>query len=244
MVFPANSDEDFDVADLPVWMRQFWSYRQGRTPKDIARYVNSTIVDGILKPRIFGRGEELDKAEARFGEFLVEHRYAPNVLLITGNARIGRRSFARDLLSRLFPQFLSLRIGPVILLNERGEITDLYRRLRDHIDARRSLEELTKSHEEFSRLTDDAKIAEVRASLQHFANLDEAIFVVSAGGLFSDEQTFITWVDDLISQLASYPRIRLILISNRRATDEDLHRHPNLFQWPLSELDPENETVG
>src|SRR5271163_905376 len=68
IVFPAASDGDFDVADLPSWMRQFWSYRHGRTPKDIGRYINSTIIDGILKPKIFGRGDDLDRAEARFGE--------------------------------------------------------------------------------------------------------------------------------------------------------------------------------
>ena len=116
---------------------------------------------------------------------MVEQQYAPNIFLITGHARIGRRSFARDLLSRLFPQFPSLRVGPVILLNERGEIGDLYRRLRDHIEPHRSLEELARSREAFSSLTEQAKIAEARASLQHFANLDEAIFVVSAGGFFS-----------------------------------------------------------
>lgn len=234
LVFPADKTVDF--SDLPVWMRDYWFDKKGRSPRDVARYINSEILLKLMRPQIFGRGGQLDDATNQLQDVVAERQIFPNVFLFNGIEQIGRRTFAREFLARAFPHHETLQIGPYITLSDPADITDFYRRLRRVVVTDTHKGSVKDDILVFQDLGLDAQLGEIINLLKYFGNLEEAVFIHSTRGLFDDFGSLQVWIKSLIKKLATFPRIRLVLISNRRVKEGENFNLPNLYQYHIEPL--------
>ena len=131
-------DPNLSSDDLPVWMRDYWVGSVGHGPRDIARYVRRTVNSRLLGDlpgnEVYGRGTLTDKARAEIADVVFHTGETPNVLVLGGNAGIGRRTFGRRMLAEAFPATPDLNVGPEFQLPQFADVADLYRALRQEIE--------------------------------------------------------------------------------------------------------------
>jgi TIR domain len=227
-------------ADLPTWMRDYWVGPVGQGPREIARYIRRALVTGplsyLLGRQVYGRGDLVDAAVNRVGEILLRTEETPNVLVLAGNAGIGRRTFSRTFLTTAFPSTPDLQYGPEFLLPQFADLADLYRALRQEIETDLPLSGIAKDLEAFAAASVEAQCEEVTLRLRHFAELGQAVTVVTGNGIFQDKGYLKPWAPTLFRQLADDRRIRLVLVTNRQLHDNELRHHPNALQLPIPPL--------
>lgn len=233
-------DPEVTYADLPGWMRDYWVGPVGEGPREIARYIRRTLITGPLSNlpgnQVYGRGDLVDIAVNQVGEIVLRTEETPNVLVLAGTAGIGRRSFSRKFLTTAFPSMPELQYGPEFLLPQFADLVDLYRALRQEIETDLPLSGIAKDLEAFDAASVEAQSKEVSLRLKHFAELGQAVTVVTGNGIFQDKGYLKPWAPILFRQLGDDRRIRLVLVTNRQLHDNELRDHPNLLQLPIPPL--------
>lgn len=226
--------------DLPDWMREFWVGPVGKGPREIARYIRRALMAGPMSQlpgqRVFGRGELVDMAVAQVADCLLKTEETPNILVLAGNAGIGRRTFGRALLSAAFPTTPDLAYGPEFLLPQYADLPDLYRALRQEIETDLRLLEVASDLKAFSEAPIEAQADEIVRLLQHFAGLGQAVTIVTGNGIFQDKGYLKAWVPPLFSRLAADRSVHLVVVSNRLLHDNELRAHPNAMQMQVPRI--------
>jgi tetratricopeptide (TPR) repeat protein len=220
-------------------MRRFWFDTTGRNAKDIARYINHHLRFGLLRPRTYGRGLLVDQAQSAFAEHIAQTGTAPNVFLFSGLPGIGRTTFARLLLTQLFPQSPNLTGGPIIDLTEGEDIANIYRSLREQLQDDFNIEGFAQSRDHFDALPFSRKIDEILDCLQYFAGLGEAVFIRTTRNLFDDLGAIKPWLAELLARLAERPTVRVVFLSTRQPSRADTSAHPNFFSLHVPPLTDE-----
>jgi hypothetical protein len=244
-------DPQVTHADLPVWMRDYWIGPVGEGPREIARYVRRALITGPLSympgHQVYGRGDLVDRAVNQVGEIVLRTEETPNVLVLAGTAGIGRRTFSSKFLTTAFPSTPDLEYGPEFLLPQFADLADLYRALRQEIETDLPLSGIAKDLEAFAAASFKAQCEEVTLRLRHFAELGQAVTVVTGNGIFQDKGHLKSWAPILFRQLNDDRRIRLVLVTNRQLHDNELRDHPNMLQLlipPLREADIRALMIG
>ncbi len=227
-------------ADLPGWMRDYWVGPIGQSPRELARYIRCALITGPLSSlpghQVYGRGDLVDMAVNQVGEIVLRTEMTPNILVLAGNAGIGRRTFSRKFLTAAFPSTPELQYGPVLLLPQFADLADIYRTLRQEIETDLPLSGVAKDLEAFAAASVEVQSNEVILRLKHFADLGQAVTVVTGNGIFQDKGYLKPWVPVLFQQIAGDRRIRLVLVTNRQLHDNELRNHPNVLQLPVPPL--------
>jgi|GEM_PF-2412742 len=227
-------------ADLPGWMRDYWTGPVGKGPREIARYIRRALITGPLSNlpglQVYGRGDLADIAVNQVGEIVLRTEETPNVLVLAGSSGIGRRTFSRKLLTAAFPSLPELQYGPDFLLPQFADLTDLYRSLRQEIETDLPLSGIAKELQDFAAASIEAQSEEVVLRLKHFAELGQAVTVVTGNGIFQDKGYLKPWAPSLFRQIADDRRIKLVLVSNRQLHQNELRDHPNVMQLPIPPL--------
>lgn len=233
-------DPEVTHADLPGWMRHYWVGPVGQGPREIARYIRRALITGPLNNlpghQVYGRGDLVDIAINQVGEIILRTEETPNVLVFAGTAGIGRRTFSRKFLTTAFPSTPELQYGPEFLLPQFADLADLYRALRQEIETDLSLSGIAKDLEAFAAASVETQSEEVTLRLKHFAELGQAVTVVTGNGIFQDKGYLKPWAPTLFRLLADDRRIRLVLVTNRQLHDNELRYHPNVLQLPIPPL--------
>ncbi|HZK99060.1 MAG TPA: TIR domain-containing protein [Caulobacteraceae bacterium] len=244
-------DREVTHADLPAWMRNYWVARVGDGPREIARYIRRTLISGPLShlpgSQVYGRGALVDSAVGMVGEVVLRTEQTPNVLVLAGNAGIGRRTFNRKFLTAAFPGSPELSFGPEFLLPQFADLADLYRALRQEIETDLPLSSIAGDLSAFGAAPVEAQAEEVTRRLSHFADLGQAITVITGNGIFEDKGYLKRWVPELFRQLADDRRIKLVAVTNRLLHENELRAHPNVLQVsipPLREADIRTLMIG
>jgi hypothetical protein len=224
-------------ADLPVWMRDYWVAPVGYGPREIGRYIRRALMAGPLsnlpEAQVYGRGDLIDTAVAQAGEIVLRTEQTPNILVLAGATGIGRRTFSRKFLLSAFPGIPHLQYGPDFLLPQFADLADLYRALRQEIETDMPLSTMEKDLEAFAAAPVGAQAEEVALRLNHFAELGQAVTVVTGNGIFEDKGYLKPWVPNLFRELATDRRMRLVLVTNRLLHNNELRQHPNVMQLPI-----------
>jgi hypothetical protein len=105
LVFPAS--KSIQSTDLPAWIRRYWFEAEGRTAKDIARYINNQVRFSLLYQRVYGRGKTIDAATSRFSQHIAQARVVPNTFFFSGLHHVCKKSS----LSRLCPNINKSGVG-------------------------------------------------------------------------------------------------------------------------------------
>jgi len=106
---------------------------------------------------------------------------------------------------------------------------------------------MAKDLEAFSAASIEAQAEEVTRRLAHFAELDQAVTIVTGNGIFQDKGYLKAWVPVLFQQLAHDRRVRLVAVTNRLLHENELRGHPNVLQLsipPLRESDIRTLMIG
>ena len=233
LVFPLSPD--VTQAMLPAWMRNYWIPKAGYGPRDIARYIRTVLSSPPIAPAslsvpIIGRGHLLDTATQYLMEAVARTQQSPNVFSFAGIAGIGRRTFSRFFVEQAFPALPNLKYGPELNLPQFADLADLYRGLREHIESSLLFSDFEKSSAIFREMSIEDQVVEVVNSLRYFADLGQAVFVITGSGLFEDAGDPKVWVNLLFKVLSVEKEIRLCLVSNRQLRAEDLRHWINVLQ--------------
>jgi len=233
-------DPEVTHADLPSWMRDYWVGPVGQGSREIARYIRRALIAGplnnLLGQQVYGRGDLVDIAVNQVGEIVLRTEETPNVLVLAGTAGIGRRTFSRKFLTTAFPSTPELQYGPEFLLPQFADLADLYRVLRQEIETDLPLSGIARDIEAFAAASVEAQSNEVLLRLKHFAELGQAVTVVTGNGIFQDNGYLKQWAPTLFRLIADDRRIRLVLVTNRQLHDNELRPHPNVLQLLIPAL--------
>jgi hypothetical protein len=233
-------DSEVSHADLPGWMRDYWVGPIGHGPREIARYIRRALIAGPLShlpgQQVYGRGALVDLAVSQVGEIVLRTEETPNVVVLAGNTGIGRRTFSQKFLSAAFPAKPDLGYGPEFLLPQYADLADLYRALRQEIETDLPLSAISTDLEAFEKASIEAQAEEVTRRLGHFADLGQAVSVVTGNGIFQDRGYLKAWVPSLFRQLAVHSRTRLVVITNRLLHENELRAHPNVLQLAVPRI--------
>jgi hypothetical protein len=244
-------DPEVTHADLPQWMGDYWVGPVGKGPREIARYIRRALIAGPLSNlpgnQVYGRGDLVDKAVNQVGEIVLRTEETPNVFVLAGTTGIGRRTFSRKFLIAAFPGTPELHYGPEFLLPQFADLADLYRALRQEIETDLPLSGIAEDLAAFAAASVDVQSEEVALRLSHFAELGQAVTVVTGNGIFLDKGYLKPWAPALFLRIAGDQRIKLVLVTNRQLHDNELRDHPNVTQLlipPLKEADIRTLMIG
>jgi hypothetical protein len=233
-IIVVSIDREVTHADLPAWMRDFWVGRVGNGPREIARYIRRALISGPLSHlpgnQIYGRGALVDSAVGLVGDVVLRTEQTPNVLVLAGNTGIGRRTFSRKFLAEAFPSTPELSYGPDFLLPQFADLADLYRALRQEIETDLPLSAIAADLRAFAAAPVTAQADEVTRRLSHFADLGQAVTVITGNGIYEDRGYLKSWVPELFRQVADDRRVKLVMVTNRLIHENELRAHPNLLQ--------------
>lgn len=239
LIFPI--DTKVSRSDLPAWMGELWIPNAGQTQRDIARYIRNYIAfQEILESptgRGYGRGKLTDISIQSFTNAVVTNGTSPNVLIFAGINGIGRRTFARIFVEQAFPASGDLSAGPQLSLPQFADTDDLYRALRQEVDATFSVSRFEPDRQIFLALSIPEQVDEIINQLKHFFDLGQAVTIITRNGIFEDRGILKVWSAALFSRLASIPNAKLLIIADRQAHENELLKLPNVIQFSVPPLE-------
>lgn len=233
-------DPDVTHADLPAWMRDYWVGRIGNGPREVARYVRKALVTGPLShlpgAQVFGRGALVDAAVNAVNDVVLRTELTPNVLVLAGALGIGRRTFNRRVLQGAFPATPELHFGPEFVLPQFADLADLYRSLRQEVETELPLSSIGDDLRAFGEAPIHEQAREVARRLAHFAELGQAVTIVTGNGIFEDKGFLKPWSAALFGELAQDRQVKLVVVSQRLIHENELRANPNVLQIPVTPL--------
>lgn len=239
LVFPI--DRDVSYKDLPAWMQEGWVGTAGQSARDIARYVRGVLAgmaeESGVRPPPLGRGGLVDGARREYQAAGFARKCAPNVLLFSGHPGVGRRTVERLLLPAVHPASPDIRLGPEFELPPLAGLPDIYRAMRQEIEDHFSLRAFEGALAKFTAEPLDEQVEEVWRSLEHFAELGQAVTVVVGYGLYEDRGELKPWAAAFLEAAVRHEKVKLCLISGRQLKFQDLRALPHVLQVKVDELD-------
>jgi len=241
-IYPA--DTEVTAADLPEWMRAFWFDKKARNARDIARLISRELsaLVGPLTERSFGRGQLEDSLRRQFN---ITRRALggdknPNIILASGVSQIGRETFLRMSLPKLFPGLPNIGKGPVFDLPTWADMRDIYRSVREIVEDPFDLEAYRNDLAIFEAMDESAQIEEITKSFAHFEDLGEAIILRAPSFLYDQVGKLRPWVRNWFSSLSKRPTLVFGIITNRLIPAEDLAFVTNACQLPVPPLEDDD----
>jgi hypothetical protein len=237
-------DPDVTHNDLPAWMRDYWVGRVGDGPREVARYIRKALLTGPLShlpgAQVFGRGALVDTAVNAINDRVLQTELTPNVLVLAGPLGIGRRTLNRRLLQDAFPATPELSFGPEFVLPQFADLADLYRALRQEVETELPLHTIGADLRAFGEAPIHEQAREVARRLAHFAELGQAVTIVTGNGIFEDKGFLKPWAASLFAELAHDRQVKLVVVSQRLIHENELRSKPNVLQISVPPLgDPD-----
>ncbi|HUO92646.1 MAG TPA: toll/interleukin-1 receptor domain-containing protein, partial [Rhizomicrobium sp.] len=238
LAFPIEADVTHE--ELPAWMREYWIPKAGQTPRDIARYIRNVLA-GVFMVKLhttkpYGRGAILDQLARDYQNAILANREGPNVFVFAGNEGIGRRTVEREFLAQTFPGTPELNFGPEFQLPQFADLADLYRAMRQEIEADFSIAKFQRDLEAFNNLSIDERVLEIARNIIHFGELGQSVTIVTGNGIFEDKGLLKPWVPLLFRAMESSQRAKLCIVSNRQIHEYETIPHKNLLQIHIPHL--------
>lgn len=238
LVFPI--DRDVTHKDLPAWMQEGWVGTAGQSARDIARYVRGVLAgmaeeSGPLPPPL-GRGSLIDAARREYQAASFTHKRPPNVFLFSGHPGIGRRTVERLLLPTVYPASPDIRLGPEFELPPLAGLPDIYRAVRQEVEDHFSLRTFERALAAFTAAPLGDQVEEVWRSLEHFAELGQAVTIVVGYGLYEDRGGLKSWAEVFLDAAAQHEKVKLCLISGRQLKFQDIQARPHVLPVRVDEL--------
>ena len=198
---------------LPKWLQEINIVRQLSSPKTCARRIQSALISlAATLPEVnsfyIGRDNEERELRAALSKPPGE---APVAIHAVGHYGIGRRTFLRKSLSKLFSR-LDLFVE-VTLSNYEG-VEEFYRSLYA-LHKVYSLQEALEDFTAFAGLSPDDQIQKVATVIEEMAESGEFIYVVDEGAVYDDAGDYAPFINKLIRHFASFRQPVLGFVQTR-----------------------------
>ena len=199
---------------LPSWLRDINVAQHLSTPKACARRIQTILLQTQAEfrsnVRIFvGRNEEKrDLTEA----LAQPSGSSPIALAIAGHDGIGRRTFANEVLTSVFPN-LGL-VPPQITLGSQDSIDDLFRKLYGVLYSS-SVQTIVDDFESFVGLSYSSKISRIINLVEIIHNGGEVLFLNDEGGMLTNEGHYQQYIIDSLKPFGDAIRPIAVFIHNR-----------------------------
>jgi hypothetical protein len=225
---------------LPEWLRDINIVRRLSSQKACARKIQAALIaleTEKYQPQATYLGREEEEAALRKA-LSAAPGVAPVAIHAVGHFGIGRHTFLRHSLSKLYPRFFNIFIDIVLAQNEGPE--ELYRRLYEYFKVA-SLDQTARDFERFS-LMDERQQVEVIADILTEMSLDnEFVIIDDQGGAYTDAGAYQTYLSNVISTLSGsskpilgFAQTRMMPFNRRR--DEKASYHTYLNPLPEAQI--------
>jgi hypothetical protein len=231
---------------LPEWMRRYMTTTSDFRVSDIVRaiyhlYELSMQKAGLVAASVYEGREDLERRIA------LDVMTAPaatahplNVVLLTGIQGMGRGTVGKHLIPRVF---VGMRPGgPIFDLTDAADAIDWHLKLFEDLNGGITAYDMARQMDAFPAHNPGAQAEFLWQSLRHWGDLNQVVTVRSRWGLRDRGHDIKPWASELFKKLATDPRIKLVLISDRKLPVTKLHGFPNVRQYEVEELG--SETIG
>ncbi len=207
------TDTSVTIADLPEWMRNWVVVSPAPSPIQTARMIKMRlIVDSDLEKQLPFVGREGDLQWFSTKLIMPPEQPSPRIIVISGLDGIGRRTFAR----RALRDYLSLDIGPVIILEETDSIDKLQWQLIEETCDSGSRAEVSKLMAEFQGMSLSQQAEDVAKRISAIGKKNYAPVIIDKGVLLDDYGRYSDQVTAILEALLKYKDTYLVLIHRRR----------------------------
>lgn len=200
--------------ELPEWLREINVVQRLSNERACSRKIQATLIalqsqESHLADTYLGREEDekdLRKAlAAPPGE-------APVALHAVGHFGIGRRTFLRQTLTKIFPRDFAVFVEVPLQSFEGAE--EFYRRLYG-LHRVFSVEESSRDFETFAKLPQKDQVERIADILVEMSSQGELVVIDDQNGVYTDEGTYQPYLKALINELAGSPKPILGVVQNR-----------------------------
>lgn len=227
--------DDTSYRDLPAWMQEINVATRLTSAKACARKIHAMLLDLEAENKsgteIYVGREDEEKALRK--ALTPPPGEAPVAIHAVGHFGIGRRTFLRNSLRKLFPRVIDDFVE--ITLSRYQGPEDLYRSLYD-LHKVTSLEGTLKDFEAFSLRSPADKILALKELVLDICDHDEFIFVNDEAGVYTESGDYQPFLKELITSLAHASRPVLGFIQNRMMRLSLRAEKKEAFHIRLSEL--------
>jgi hypothetical protein len=207
------TDTRITVEDLPEWMRAWIFVSPAPSPIQMARMIKMRlIIDSGLDKQLPFVGRESDLQEFSTKLIMPPEHTNPRIIAISGLDGIGRRTFAR----RALHDYLSLDIGPVIVLEETDSLDKLQWQLIEETSDSGSRPEISKIMTEFQQMSLCQQAENLAKRIYTIGRNRFAVVIVDRGTLLDDYGRYSDQLTAIMEALLKYNDTYLVLIHRRR----------------------------
>jgi hypothetical protein len=196
-------------------LKRYNIVRKISSAQAIARLIQHHLIIAIRKTgerdRPFvGRQQSLNEAK---NQLIDPVRELTQSVFVSGNAGIGRRTFARKLYADVFPYVGT--VLPEIHIDSIDGFDEIHRKVVEVHTPIMSRSALASLLGEFSSLPNERKAAQIASMIGQIVSDREAIFIIDRGGLLDDFGKLSEPFQEIHRQLPTFPHPGIIFIAER-----------------------------
>ena len=224
---------------LPAWLREINVVQHMGNEKACARKIQATLIS--LETEAAGRaetylGREEDEKDLRKA-LAAAPGVAPVALHIVGHFGIGRKTFLRQTLGKLYPKDYEVFVEVPLQAFEGPE--ELYRRLYD-LHYVSSLEKTANDFSAFASLPLDEQLEKLADILTELSQNREFIVVDDQNGVYTDEGRYHPYLEALIKLVLGSPKPLIAFIQTRMMPFAEREKHRGSYHRFLKTLSDES----
>lgn len=215
-------DDDVDYSDVPAWMAAARAVKHSspqQSFQEIEALLYAMIPETLQRPFV-GRAEEVQRGQRK----LSLDDPPPRIVMVSGLAGVGRRSYIR----KLAQEALQMRVGPIISLDETRSMEDLYIEAYDAVAGPVSVPELVAELEAFRSLTGERRIEETAQQLNLLALRNQMPCIVDQGVMITNEGRYHAEYVQMIAHFLDLSRDTYLALVHQR--------HPFMGAFPFRNL--------
>lgn len=223
---------------LPEWMREINVVHRLQSPNACARRIQAAMVavaaESQQPSEIYLGREEEEKALRQ--ALSAPPGKAPVALHSVGYYGVGRRTFLRNSITKLFPKIDGF---PEISCSQYDGVEELYRTLYA-LDRVASLEQTAKEFEEFATLDKDEQLSLVSDMIAEICAAGDLLLVIDEGGVYDELGDYQDYWTNVIHKLSFLPQPALGFIQTRMMSLAKRTQFPSAFYQSIKPLSDEN----
>jgi tetratricopeptide (TPR) repeat protein len=224
---------------LPGWLRDINIVQHMGSEKACARKIQASLIS--LETEITGRaetylGREEDEKDLRKA-LAAAPGIAPIALHGVGHFGIGRKTFLRQTLSKLYPRDYEVFVELPLQAFEGPE--ELYRRLYD-LHYVSSLEQKTSDFAAFASWPQQEKVEKLADILTELSQNGEFIIIDDQNGVYTDEGYYHPYLEELIKLVLGSPKPIIGFVQSRMMPFAAREKHRGSYHRFLKTLSDES----
>jgi tetratricopeptide (TPR) repeat protein len=225
---------------LPEWLREINVVQSITSPKACARKIQARLaeIDAQSASAVdlyLGRDDDEKSLRSALAN---PPKLTPVFLHAVGHPGIGRKTFVRNVLSKVYPRlfevFVDITVGPFDAADE------VYRKLYQ-VNYTSGLDQTIRDFMEFKTKDEDDKIEEISVIINGMSESGEFLLLSDDGGIFTDEGDYQPVFQRLLQRLSSSGQPLLACIQTRMMPLSRRQKYPKSYHTFLRPL--ADETV-